>query len=45
MLQSRKMDQKKSNCSCDVFSWKILGDITVSWVFHIYFNIVPMQNH
>jgi len=45
MLQSREMDQKKSNCSCDVFLWKSLGDITVSCVFHNYFNFVPMLKH
>jgi len=27
MLQPQEMDQKKSNCSCDVFLWKILGDV------------------
>jgi len=32
MLESRNVDHMKSNCS----------DITVSSVFHNYFNFVPM---
>ena len=42
MLESPNEDHMKSNCSWDMFLWKIQADCTLSWVLQKYFNFVPV---
>jgi len=38
MLESRNVDHVKSNCSWDMFLWKISSWVDTSWVFQKYFK-------